>query len=579
TTLATPTIAQIATTGSYWPGPAVSGSWFDPARDGEGIVLQYLANGKALLTWFTYPPAGEPGEQAWLITDLGQVQGSKIIFPTVYRPQGGLFGDGFDPTRITNTPWGTLELEFQNCNSLTMRFAGPPAFGNGERTMTRLTALDQLNCNGGRTLNATGGRALTGLRAKSGAWYVPARSGEGWMVEELADGRTLVYWFTYDPQGRQAWTIGVGTRDGSRLDIADNIITRGTRFGSGFDAAAVQRVRWGSLAFTFSSCNNVAVSYNAIQPGYGSASRAGSLLASLGGAACLDGNPQARTNGSWVEAAALPAPAQSEHASTVLDGKLYTVGGFGDLRGFKRYDPSNNSWTVLPALPGARDHLAAFAFEGGVYAFGGEVSAGGDETSAAFRYDVAANRWETRPEISTFNFGTHAAVLLGRAYIGAPDGGMQEYDPIQRTVRRLSPALPQRQRDHSQTVAFMGEIWMIAGRLPETSSVSIYDPVTERWRAGPPINRPRGGFAAAVVGEQIVIGGGEVLSAPIRLEGKTEIYTAGADAWRLGPDLPLAVHGVTGAALNGSFYLVSGSTIAGSAAGQTGRVFSISLLP
>ena len=42
--------SQVATTGPYWAGPAVSGSWYDPARDGEGIVLQYLPNGKALLT-------------------------------------------------------------------------------------------------------------------------------------------------------------------------------------------------------------------------------------------------------------------------------------------------------------------------------------------------------------------------------------------------------------------------------------------------------------------------------------------------------------------------------------------------
>lgn len=569
--------AQVATTGSYWPGPAVSGSWFDPTRDGEGIVLQYLPNGKALLTWFTYPATGETGAQAWLITDLGSVEGSKIKFPLVYQPQGGVFGDAFDARLIRNVAWGMIELEFRDCNTLTMRYTGSAAYGSGERNMVRLTSLDQLNCDGARALTVSGARALSGLQAKSGAWYVASRSGEGWMVEELADGRAVVYWFTYDAEGRQAWTIGVGTRSGNRIDIVDNIITGGTRFGSGFNAAAVQRSRWGSLTFTFSNCNSIEARYTSVLSGYGSATRTGSLLTSLGGAACIDGTPETRTNGAWVEAAAPPPPAQSEHASAVLDGKLYMLGGFGDPRGFKRYDAVSDSWVILPMMPGGRDHLAAFALDGGVYFSGGGVEGGPDETTAAFRYDVAASRWEARPELTTFNFGSHATVLNGRAFIGSLDGSLQEYDPVQRMARRISRAQSQRPRDHSQVVAFMGEIWMIAGRSPITASVSIYDPVTERWRIGPSINRARGGFAAAAVGDQIVIGGGETLTAPARVEPSVEIYTAGADAWQLGPNLPVPVHGVTGAAVNGRFYIVGGSTVAGTAEGNTGRVFSILL--
>ncbi len=572
-----PTVwAQVVTSGSYWPGPAVSGSWYDTARDGEGIVLQYLPNGKSLLTWFTYPAAGEAGAQTWLISDLGSVEGNKIKFPIVFQPQGGVFGDGFDATRIKNVVWGTIEVEFQNCNSLTMRYVGPPAYGSGERNMTRLTTIDQLNCTGGRTLNAAGGRALTGLRAKSGAWYVPSRSGEGWMIEELADGRSLVYWFTYDPQGRQAWTVGVGKREGNRIEIVDNFITSGTEFGKGFNPAAVKRTNWGSLTITFSNCNTIGVSYNAIVAGYGAASRSGTLLTSLAGSVCIDGTPTARTNGAWVEAAAIVPPKQSEHASAVLDNKLYVMGGFGDVRGFKRYDPTTNAWTVLPSLPGGRDHLTGFAIDGGVYFSGGAVTPGGDENTSAFRFDLATSKWEARPEIAA-TFGSHATLLNGRVYIGSADGSLQEYDPAQRMVRRIGRALPARSRDHSQVVAFLGEIWMIAGRFPETVSVAIYDPVIETWRVGPSINNQRGGFAAAVIGDQIVIGGGEVLLNRPRVEPTLEIYLAGSEAWRFGPDLPVPVHGVTGATINGRFYVIGGSTTAGTEDGNTGRMFSILL--
>ena len=74
--------AQVAVSGPYWPGPAVSGSWYDPARSGEGLILQFLPTGKALVIWFTYPPAGEAAEQAWLITELGSVDGLTTISVT-----------------------------------------------------------------------------------------------------------------------------------------------------------------------------------------------------------------------------------------------------------------------------------------------------------------------------------------------------------------------------------------------------------------------------------------------------------------------------------------------------------------
>jgi N-acetylneuraminic acid mutarotase len=567
--------AQPATNGPYWPGPAVSGSWYDPARSGEGLIVQYLQNGKALVIWFTYPPAGGASEQAWLITDLGRVEGSKLKFDKVYQPQGGIFGDAFNPANISNVVWGTMELEFTNCNAATLRYSGPPAFGSGERALTRLTALDQLQCNGTRAFVAGGARDLAGLRAKSGAWYVPSRSGEGWMVEELPDGRTLVYWFTYDPQGRQAWTIGVGTRVGNRLEIVDNALTRGTHFGSAFDPAQVQQVPWGRLTFTFDTCDSATVSYNSGVAGYGSGTRTAARLSSLGGAACIDGTPLARTRGNWVESAAIPGPPQSEHAATVLDGKIYMMSGFGDPRGFKRYDAATDTWATLQTTPAGRDHLAAFAIDGGVFMSGGSPQGGGDDVTIAFRYDVAAARWEPRPEVGP-HFGSHAAMLNGRAYIGSFSGSLQEYDPAQRLVRTIARAST-RQRDHSQVVAFLGEIWMIAGRTPETTSVSIYDPVTEKWRDGPSLNRVRGGFAAAVVGDQIVIGGGEVLGASARIEPSVEVYTAGMSSWQLGPDLPLPVHGVAGAAVGGRFYAIGGSRNAATAEGNTGRMHSILL--
>lgn len=564
--------------GEYWAGPALSGSWFDPARNGEGFVLEVLADGSAVVVWFTYPAAGEPGEQAWLIGQGGRLAGNRIRFDLVTRTRGGVWGDAFAPARIENVPWGTLEFEFHSCTSATVRYAGTPAYGSGTFELTRLTELDELRCDGARATTPNGARSLAGLRSKSGPWFVATRSGEGWFVEELAGGVTVVYWFTYDPQGNQAWTVGAGVRDGERLVVDQQTITRGTRFGSGFDPAAVQRTRWGSIEFTFTECNKADFRYASVLPGYDANARTATRLGMLASAPCIDGTPQLRRSGTWTEVAATPAPAQSEHAATTLDGKIYALGGYGDGNGFKRYDPAANQWTELPDLPSGRHHLAAFAIDGGVYFVGGDAIGSAGQDVAAYRYDVATSAWEPRPEMS-FTFGSQAAVMHGRAYVGAGDGSVEEYDPRARIKRRIeAPNLTE--RDHAQVVAFLGELWVIGGRSPETDTVAIYDPAAQRWRAGPRMGNTRGGFAAAVVGDQIVVGGGELINiTPFRLEPTVEVIVAGGDRWAFAPNLPVPVHGVAGAAANGRFYAISGSTNAGSRFGATGRVFAIELVP
>src|SRR5258706_8828878 len=73
-----------------WVGPAFSGTWFAPERSGEGISLQILDNGSALALWFTYPPAGAAGQQAWIYAQDGPVEGDRGIFDaaiTTRRPR------------------------------------------------------------------------------------------------------------------------------------------------------------------------------------------------------------------------------------------------------------------------------------------------------------------------------------------------------------------------------------------------------------------------------------------------------------------------------------------------------------
>lgn len=567
--------ATSAPVDAYRIGPAISGTWYDPARNGEGVVLQMLPDGSVVAVWFTYPPSGEAGDQAWLLGQSQAIDGDTVHFDDMVRPLGARFGAQFNPADVVHAPWGSLELSFTDCTHATLRYQGPAAFGRGERQLTRFTELDEMQCNGDRERLPNGARAPAALRARSGTWYVPSRSGEGWLIEEFADGRVGVYWFTFDEAGRQRWIVGVGQRDGSGLNLEQPFLTRGARFGDAFSSSEVQIEPFGSITLDLASCAALNLNYAATRSELGAGVRDAIRLTGVAGLPCLDVLPTSGAGTRWVERAPLPGESVSELAAVGLGAHLYALGGFGDARSFTRYTPAEDRWNVLPAMPDGRHHVAAFALDNAIYMVGGESDGSAQPYSGGYRFDLAAARWEPVPELPTI-YGSHAAVLFGRAYLGDQDGSLQEYEPRTRRVRRLGYAPEPVGRDHSQVVAFLDEIWMIGGRLPEHSTVSIYDPASGRWRRGPFLNFSRGGFAAAVAGDRIVVGGGEFLSTtPPFVLDSTEVYAAGASAWQIGPRLPVPVHGAPGAVVNGRFYLVSGSTRATSAGSRTGRLFEL----
>lgn len=101
----------------------------------------------------------------------------------------------------------------------------------------------------------------------SGSWFNPDRDGEGFIFEVLErpgpDGQgfeVVVFWFTYTPDGQQAWMVGTGAVSGRRAEV-ELEITRGAAFGAEFDPADVIREPWGSLNFEFLNCGQAYAQY------------------------------------------------------------------------------------------------------------------------------------------------------------------------------------------------------------------------------------------------------------------------------------------------------------------------------
>lgn len=549
-----------------WVGPAHSGSWYSAERNGEGFTLQILENGTGHAIWFTYPPAGSAAQQAWIYASGGRVEGDRIRFDSALTTRGPRFGPGFDPASLQMIPWGTIEFRFTSCNEAQMTYSGPSGWGSGTRTLTRLTALSELECTGKRLLGPRGERALAGLRARSGSWFDPAHNGEGWQVEELPDGRSQVYWFTYDERGEQAWTIGVSPTSGTRMVIEDNYRPVGTSFGTAFNPAQVRLERWGRLELDLDTCLAGAVRYQSAQAAFGSGTLAPARLTVPAGAVCLDATPALPAAATWSQGTDQPEAA-SESAATRIGSFAYVAGGFGDPAGFKRLNLDTNSWTTLAPLPGGRDHLFVVALDGSVYVTGGNDNGAVVSAAPGWRYVASENRWQEVPGLPPYTQAGSTA-LGGFGYFGTVVGAMRQFDPRTGAWREIAADVVNT-RDHSQLVAFQGEIWMIGGRsgTRTTGVVSIWDPASETWRAGPVLNTPRAGFAAAASATTLFVAGGENITAqPWSVVASAEAIAAGEGRWTAMPAPPLAVHGVPGVVHGNSFVILGGSTQPGVAA-------------
>jgi len=259
---------------------AFSGSWFTPDREGEGFIVEILdppdpenKELTAVVFWFTFTP---DGRQAWMVGS-GKVNGSvaEVDFEIT---DGASFGADFDPKLVNRTSWGSLRLDFLNCNDAQAEFAG--TFGSGQMKLTRLTSIDGLGCQ----VTANGGSG--GNARVSGAWFNPAQDGQGFIVERIDASRVLAYWFTYDADGHQMWMLGIGEleSDGMMARILMEQASGG-RFGDAFDPASVVLDNWGEVSLQFISCDEASYSWEAPPP-YGSGGYELMALTRLKGLSC-----------------------------------------------------------------------------------------------------------------------------------------------------------------------------------------------------------------------------------------------------------------------------------------------------
>ena len=231
----------------------VSGSWYDPAKTGQGYTIQVLSDEVALLTWFTFDAQGN---QLWM-QGVGEIDSERMTFDELLRFEGPQFGPGYDPDDFASFPSGSLSIEFSDCNNAVAEFSGSDRLPADTLNITRLSFVAGFDCDSfsAPTLSGT---IHSGL---SGAWFDASQNGQGWMVEVLNEDLVLIYWFTYDRQGNPKWMLGVGEIEENGFFIESMEAPVGGRFGPSFDPDEVQYPYWGVLGISHVQCNRGVAAY------------------------------------------------------------------------------------------------------------------------------------------------------------------------------------------------------------------------------------------------------------------------------------------------------------------------------
>ncbi|MGA9572581.1 MAG: hypothetical protein WBS20_01400, partial [Lysobacterales bacterium] len=103
----------------------------------------------------------------------------------------------------------------------------------------------------------------------SGSWYDPSHSGEGYNVEVLIDGQVVVYWFSYDPEGKRRWFFGLGEVREGKLVFDEILTSSGGIFGPQFNPDQVEYKPWGTLELDL-DCHGGTATYSSTEDGFGS---------------------------------------------------------------------------------------------------------------------------------------------------------------------------------------------------------------------------------------------------------------------------------------------------------------------
>jgi N-acetylneuraminic acid mutarotase len=269
--------------------------------------------------------------------------------------------------------------------------------------------------------------------------------------------------------------------------------------------------------------------------------------------------------GTWETRA--PSGLARQEVSYVHAGGKFYLAGAGTAH--QAYNPATNSWSNVAPLPAALDHIQGVELGGKIYYIGGLVSWPSPEVNTVYIYNPATNNFTQGANMPRGRGAGGTAVFDGKIYYaGGLNGGVavpwfDVYNPSTNTWSQL-PDMPTA-RDHFHAAVVNGKLYAIGGRNKDinatTTANQAYDIANGTWQTGlAPLPTPRGGFASAALGDEVLIIGGEGGGNTF---ATVEAYNTVTNNWRTLTSMPTARHGIQAAVCNGGVYIAGGGKTQG----------------
>ncbi|KAI0131957.1 hypothetical protein BJ170DRAFT_679855 [Xylariales sp. AK1849] len=286
---------------------------------------------------------------------------------------------------------------------------------------------------------------------------------------------------------------------------------------------------------------------------------------------------------------------RQEQAVTALNKDIYILGGVNynfnsilqTVNMVEVYDTLSNSWSVAAPLPLPVNHANAVGVDERVYVFGSLTPSGTDwnAISDSWFYDPWNDTWTGLPAMPKGTARGAAAVGVygktvylagGTTYQQPYAGGTQDavatvssYDTNTGIWDTEFPPLPE-PRQHVGGAVVNGTFYVLVGRTDGAEKVKDdvfalnLEDVQAGWKKKSPMPTAREGLGCAPLGEKIYCMGGE----NPELEGhgvykETEVYDVWSDSWGKLEDMAVPRHGTNAVSVDEKIHVPGGGTVTG----------------
>ncbi len=294
----------------------------------------------------------------------------------------------------------------------------------------------------------------------------------------------------------------------------------------------------------------------------------------MGSVSASDSAAPAQAQGVW-QSLAPTGSARQEVSYVQVNGKFYLAGG-ATLQ--QVYDPIANSWATVAPLPTKLDHIQGVALNNLIYYVGGLISWPSQQVSTVYIYNPATNTFTQGANMTRGRGAGGVAVYNGKIYYagGLNSGNAVNWFDVYDPVSNVWSALPNMPtiRDHFHGAVVNGKFYAIGGRNTQidatTPRVDAFDFASNTWSTlNTQLPHPRGGFAVAVEGTEILVIGGEGGGIA---HSEVEAYNTATNSWRSLTPMATPRHGIEAINCNGGIYIAAGATAQGSAPSQVNDV-------